>query len=104
LMAHTASPKSGDIGIIPEMYKAKAISIYAMKTLGGEGVQLLLIIDLGTGWGMSGQRHAPTAFYPRGKDPQYPLYRRLRRPQSRSGHRGQRKNPFASAGDRTSIA
>jgi hypothetical protein len=24
----------------------------------------------------------------RGKDPRYPLYRRLRGPQSRSGHRG----------------
>jgi hypothetical protein len=27
--------------------------------------------------GMSGQRHAPAAFYPRGKDPRYPLERRL---------------------------
>jgi hypothetical protein len=50
--------------------------------------------------GVSGQRHAPAALYPRGKDPRYTLYRRLGGPQSRSG---QRKNPFASAGDRTSI-
>jgi hypothetical protein len=26
--------------------------------------------------GVSGQRHAPAALYPRGKDPRYPLYRR----------------------------
>jgi hypothetical protein len=48
---------------------------------------------------MSGQRHALAALYPWGKNPQYPLYRRLGGPQSRSGHRGS-----ASAGDRTSIA
>jgi hypothetical protein len=39
-----------------------------------------------------------------GKGPQNPLYRRLGGPQSRSGHRGQRKKPLASARDRTSIA
>jgi hypothetical protein len=33
--------------------------------------------------GVSGQRHAPAAFYPRGKDPRYQLYRRLDGPQSR---------------------
>jgi hypothetical protein len=54
--------------------------------------------------GVSGQRHAPAALYSQGKDPRYPLYRRLGGPQSRSGHRGYRKNPFASAEDRTSIA
>jgi hypothetical protein len=48
--------------------------------------------------GMSGQRHAPAALYPRGKDPRYPLYRRLGGPQSRSGHRGRRKNPLPLPG------
>jgi hypothetical protein len=43
---------------------------------------------------VSGQRHAPAALYPRGKDLRYPLYRRLGGPQSRSGHRGCRKNPL----------
>jgi hypothetical protein len=38
--------------------------------------------------GVSGQRHVPVALYPRGKEPRYPLYRRLGGPQSRSGHRG----------------
>jgi hypothetical protein len=35
---------------------------------------------------------------PWGKDPRYPLYRRLGVPQSRSGHRGQRKNPLLLPG------
>jgi hypothetical protein len=38
--------------------------------------------------GVSGQRHAPAALYPRAKDPRYPLGG----PQSRSGHKGYRKN------------
>jgi hypothetical protein len=42
--------------------------------------------------GVSGQRHAPAALYPWGKDPRYPLERRLGGPQSWSGHRGQWKN------------
>jgi hypothetical protein len=37
--------------------------------------------------GVSGQRHAPAALYPRGKNPRYPLDRRLGGPQSRSGRR-----------------
>jgi hypothetical protein len=48
--------------------------------------------------GMSGQCHAPAALYPRGKDPRYPLYRTLGGPQSRSGHRGYRKNPLPLPG------
>jgi hypothetical protein len=35
--------------------------------------------------GVSGQRHAPAALYPRGKNPRYPLDRRLGGPQSRKG-------------------
>jgi hypothetical protein len=41
--------------------------------------------------GVSGQRHAPAALYPRRKDPRYPLYRKLRGPQSRSGQRIEEK-------------
>jgi hypothetical protein len=48
--------------------------------------------------GVSGQRHAPAALYPRGKDPWYPLYRRLGGPQSRYGDRGYRKNPLPLPG------
>jgi hypothetical protein len=48
--------------------------------------------------GVSGQRHDPAALYPRGKDPRYPLDRGLGGPQSRSGHRGYRKNPLSLPG------
>jgi len=44
--------------------------------------------------GVGRQRHALATLYPRGKYPLYPLYRRLGGPQSRSGHRGYRKNPL----------
>jgi hypothetical protein len=42
--------------------------------------------------GVSGQRHAPAALYPRGKDRRYPLDRRLGGPQSRSDAEARRKN------------
>jgi hypothetical protein len=48
--------------------------------------------------GVSGQGYPPVALYPQVKDPRYPLYRRLGVPQSRSGHRGQRKNPLPLPG------
>jgi hypothetical protein len=48
--------------------------------------------------GVSGQHHAPAALLPPGKDPRYPLDRRLGGPQSRSG---QEEKSFAPAGDRT---
>jgi hypothetical protein len=31
--------------------KAKAVQLHTMEALGGEEVQLLLILDLGTRWG-----------------------------------------------------
>jgi hypothetical protein len=43
-------------------------------------------------------------YTPRGKDPRYPLDRRLGGPQKRSERRGYKKNPFAFFGARTSIA
>jgi len=42
--------------------------------------------------GVSGQCHAPAALNPRGKDPRYPLDRRVGGPHRRSGHRGYRKD------------
>jgi hypothetical protein len=48
--------------------------------------------------GVNGQRHDLAALYPLAKDPRYPLDRRLDGPQSRSGHRIQRKNPFPLPG------
>jgi hypothetical protein len=50
---------------------------------GNRGIALLLFVNLGTLDGVGGQHHAPAAFTP-GKI-QYPLYRRLGRPRSRSG-------------------
>jgi hypothetical protein len=76
----------------------KQSSYTPWRCLGGEEVQLLLIHDVGTRRGVSGQRHAPAALYPRGKAPRYPLYSRLGGPQSRSGHRGYRKNPLPLPG------
>jgi hypothetical protein len=37
---------------------------------------------------VGGQRHAPAALYPKGKDPRYPLDTRLGGPQSWYGHKG----------------
>jgi hypothetical protein len=48
--------------------------------------------------GMSGQRRSSASLYPRGKDPRYPLERRLGGPQSRYGHRGWRNNPLPVPG------
>jgi hypothetical protein len=48
--------------------------------------------------GVSGQRQCLASLYLRGNDPRYPLYRRLGGPQSRSGHRGYRKNPLPLSG------
>jgi hypothetical protein len=48
--------------------------------------------------GVNGQRHAPAALYPRGKDPCYPLDRRLGGPQSCSGHRDIANNPLPLPG------
>jgi hypothetical protein len=44
----------------------------------------------------------PASALARGKDPLYPLYKKLGGPQSRSVPRGWRKNLFTSAGDQTS--
>jgi hypothetical protein len=52
--------------------------------------------------GVSGQRVALATLYPRGKDPRYPLLRRLGGPQSWSGHKLEEKS-FASAGDRAPV-
>jgi hypothetical protein len=41
---------------------------------------------------VSGQRHAPAALYSQEKDSRFAFYRRLGGIQSRSGHRGSRKN------------
>jgi hypothetical protein len=44
-----------------------------MKAPEGGGVHILLILDLDTRWGVSGQRQAPGGLYSRGKDPAVPI-------------------------------
>jgi hypothetical protein len=63
-------------------YLSKSVPIHQ-----GEEVQLLLIIDLSSRWGEWSALRLVRAL-PRGKDPRYPLYRRLGGPLNRSGHRG----------------
>jgi hypothetical protein len=46
---------------------------------------------------VSGQLHTPAAL-PQGKNPLYPLDRRLGGPQNRSGHDGEEKNSHAPPG------
>jgi hypothetical protein len=51
--------------------------------------------------GVSDQRHTPAALYPRGKGPPIPIVQeagRLGGPQSRSGRRGEKKNPLPLPG------
>jgi hypothetical protein len=42
-----------------------------MQASRGRELQFLLILDLDTRWGVTGQHHFPAALYPHGKDPRY---------------------------------
>jgi hypothetical protein len=53
--------------------------------------------------GVSGEHHAPAALYPRGRDPRYPLDRRLGGPQSRVWTQGLEEKSSVSVGDRTPV-
>jgi hypothetical protein len=68
--------------------KSKGVPLHAMEAHGGRGGIAPTHTQPWHYMGVSGQRHAPAALYPRGKDPRYPLDRRLGGPQSRSGRRG----------------
>jgi hypothetical protein len=78
--------------------KSKAVPLHAMEALGDRGGIALTHFRPRHYMGVSSQRHAPAALYPRGKDSRYPLDRRLGGTQSRSGHRGYRKNPLPPPG------
>jgi hypothetical protein len=78
--------------------QSKAVPLQATEVLGGERRYsfysfLTSALDGGE-WSAS----RPCRALPRGKDPRYPLYRRVGGPQSRSGHRGYRKNPLPLPG------
>jgi hypothetical protein len=72
--------------------KVKQSRYTPWRRLGGEEYSSYLFTTSALE-GVSGQRHVPAALYPR-----YPLYRTLGGPQSRSGHRGYRKNPLPLPG------
>jgi hypothetical protein len=74
------------------IYKVKQSRYMPWRRLGGEEVLLLLIHDLGTRWGWVVSITPRPCFYSRGKDPRYPLDRRLGGPQSRSGLEAQNWN------------
>jgi hypothetical protein len=78
--------------------KSKAVPLHALEALGVRGGIAPTHSRPRHEMGVGSQRHAPAALYSRGKDPRYPLYRRLGGPQSRSGHRGYRKNPLPLPG------
>jgi hypothetical protein len=72
----------------PSTKKVKLSRCTPWRRLGEEEVLPVLILNLGTRWGVNGQHHAPAELYPRLKDPRDPLDRGLGGPQSRSGRRG----------------
>jgi len=65
---------------------------------GGNNSFLTLALDMGE-WSASCRGHT----LPLGKDPRYPLDRRLGGPHSWPGHRGWRKKSFDSARNRTLV-
>jgi hypothetical protein len=75
---------------------SKAVPLYAMEALGGRGrIAPTHSWPRHSGWVVS---VTPRPRFARGKDPRYPLYRRLGGPLSRSEHRGWRKNPLPLPG------
>jgi hypothetical protein len=68
----------------------------------GSGGKAPNILDLGTRWRWV-MRLTPWPLYPQGKSPLYPLDRRLRGPQSRSGRGGEEKNSQPRPGLESSI-
>jgi hypothetical protein len=49
-------------------YVSWAVPLHTMEGQGGEELQLLLILDLGTRWGWVVSVTTPTALYPREND------------------------------------
>jgi hypothetical protein len=84
--------------------KGKAVPLHAMKALGGRGGIAPTHHDLGTRWGVSGQRHAAAALLPPGKGPPVPIVQEAGcAPEPLWTQRIEEKS-FSPAGDRTPIA
>jgi hypothetical protein len=75
-----------------------------MEALGGEEVQLLLILDLGTRWGWVVSVTPRPRFYPRGKDPPVPIVQEAGWASEPVWTQRLEEKSFAPAGDRTLIA
>jgi hypothetical protein len=78
--------------------KAKAVPLHATKTLGGEEIKLVLILDLSTN-GVSGQRHAPAALYLVERTPGTHCTGGWVGPRAGLDTEVRGKDPLASAGD-----
>jgi hypothetical protein len=76
--------------------KSKAVPLQAMEALGGEYSSCSFTTSALDGGEWLASR--PGRALPQGMDRRYPLERKLVGPQSRSGHRGQRKNPLPLPG------
>jgi hypothetical protein len=68
-------------------YKSKSVPLHVVEAFGWRGGIAPTHSDLGTRWG-EWLASRPVTLYLQGKDPRYPLGRRLRVSQSRPGHRG----------------
>jgi hypothetical protein len=69
------------------IHKDKAVQQHTYKGAGGKRMYSSYSFTTSALDGVIGHSLVPAALYPRGKDPRFPLYRRLGWPQSRSGHR-----------------
>jgi hypothetical protein len=84
-------------------YKAsKAVPLYALEALGGEEVQLLLILNLGTRWGEWSASRPGRAFPPR-KGPPVPIVQEAGWAPEPVWTQRLEENSSASVGDRTPV-
>jgi hypothetical protein len=75
--------------IVLNFSEGKAVPQHTYGSVGGgERIYGSILFLISTLDGENGQCHALATLYPWGKEPWYPLYRRLGGPQSRCGHRG----------------
>jgi hypothetical protein len=77
--------------------KGKFVPVLTKHHAMGSGGIAPRILNLGTRWRCV-VRFMPRLLYPQGKNPWYPLDRRLCGPQSRSGRGGENKNSQPSLG------
>jgi hypothetical protein len=89
------------VALLTIFFHVKAVSLRHAGAKGEENWPVL-ILDLGTRWGVSGKRHILAALYPPKKNLRYPLDRRLGGPQLVWTQRLEEKS-FVCARDRTTV-